>query len=156
MSVIAIVLIILLGIALLLIEFLVLPGITVAGIGGAALMITGVYMTYSHYGVVAGNYTLLGTGVISFVAVAFALRAKTWKRISLNTAIDGKMNTLEPESVKAGDMGVAMTRLAPMGKIKINGQYLEAESRTGYIDEQTEVEVIKVTGSSIIVKHKKK
>ena len=49
MEVLAIILLIFFGIVLLLLEFLVIPGTTIAGIGGILLMAGGVYMSYNIY-----------------------------------------------------------------------------------------------------------
>ncbi len=77
MSVTVIILLILLGIVLFLVEFLLVPGITVAGIGGAILLIGSIIMGYHYHGPVVGNYILLATIVISVVTLYFALKSKT-------------------------------------------------------------------------------
>ena len=50
MTIFAIILLIVLGLVLLLIEFAVIPGITVAGIGGFVLLALSVYIAFSEYG----------------------------------------------------------------------------------------------------------
>ena len=79
MSITAIALIILLGIFLLMIEFLVIPGVTVAGIAGTLLIIGGVYAGYFFYQTPEGNYILLGSIVLIAGVFIFALKTKTWQ-----------------------------------------------------------------------------
>ncbi len=60
------------------------------------------------------------------------------------------------DQIKVGDQGKAMTRLAPMGKIEVNGIIREAKSLDGYVDEHTAIEVVVVKGTRISVKNLKK
>ncbi len=156
MSMTLIIFLIILGIILFLIEFLLVPGITVAGIGGAILMIGGVIMAYHFHGTAAGNYTLIGTAVASFITIYFVLKTKTWNRIMLKTSIDGKVNVVEKENpnVKVGDIGETVTRLNPMGRVLVNGENFEGKSEDVFIDQQSKVEVTKVLSNKIIVKLK--
>ncbi|MCB8994406.1 MAG: NfeD family protein [Bacteroidales bacterium] len=148
-----IILLIVLGILLFLIEFLLIPGITIAGIGGALLTVAGVYMAFDEYGTRIGVLVLLFTLISSLVIFAFSLRAKTWKKAVLNTNIDGNVSDdMGLEHIHEGDRGETIGRLAPMGKIRVNSHVFEAKSQAGYIDPHVPVEVIKVHGSQIIVK----
>lgn len=154
MSVVAIVLIILAGIALLLIEFLVIPGVSVFGIGGFVCLVGGVIASYVFHGNTAGHISLAATVAASVIAIVFAFRRKTWRKMGLNASIDSKIISIEPGKIKSGDSGKAITRLAPMGKVKVNDITCEAKSLSGYIPEDTEIEVIKVSQNQLIVKPK--
>jgi membrane-bound ClpP family serine protease len=146
-------LLILLGIFLFLVEFLLIPGITIAGIGGVILTGTGVFIAFTKYGTDMGLITLAVTLVSSVLILAFSLRSSTWKWAILNTNIDSKASEGPMEGlIKPGDKGEALTRLNPMGKVKVNDIVMEAKSITGFVDPHTEVEVIKLSGSQIIVK----
>ena len=142
------------GIALVLLEFLVVPGVTIAGIGGFALMIAGVYFAYDHYGAPIGHYFLVGVVILSIVMIYFALRSNTWKRLSLKSEITSRTNVHDEEAFHIGDFGITITRMAPMGKVLVNNQSIEATSTGGFIDENTEIEVVKVLQNKLIVKPK--
>jgi len=156
MSVTLIIILILLGVLLFIIEFLLVPGITVAGIGGAILIVGGIIMAYHHHGSTIGNFTLLGTALISFLTVFMVLKSGTWKKIMLKKNISGKVNVVDQTGaeVKIGDMGKTITRLNPIGKVVINGNYFEAQSLNKYIDQKTDIEVIKVLSNKLVVKLK--
>lgn len=149
------VLLILTGIFLILLEVLVLPGISIAGIGGALFLIAGVFYAYSTFGAIGGHVTLASAVVLSVASTVLAFRSKTWKKAMLETEIGGKVDAMKDINLSIGDTGVATSRLAPMGKVKINGKYIEAKSSLGLIDEKTEIEVIKIESTHIIVKPKK-
>jgi len=151
MSITIIIGLILLGVILVTIEFLVIPGITVAGIGGFILMIFANYLAYKNHGASVGNYTLLGTFLINIVVAVLVFRKSTWNHIGLQSEINGKANT-EAEEIKIGDQGKAISRLAPIGKVMINNKLYEVSSQGGFIDEGEEIEVIYVKRSKIIVK----
>ena len=156
MSITVIIILILLGILLFLIEFLLIPGITVAGIGGAILIVGGVIMSYHYHGFAIGNFTLLGTALISFLTLFIVLKSRTWRKIMLQKDISGKVNVVDQTGteVKVGDVGKTITRLNPIGKVVINGNYFEAQSLNKYIDQKTDIEVIKVLSNKIVVKSK--
>ena len=134
-----------------LLEILVIPGTTVAGVGSVILLGLGVYFSYTNYGINTGNIVLGGTVVFLIVALIFSLRARTWKRFMLNSSVDGKVNTIEKE-INVGDIGMTVSSLNPMGKILLNGEYYEAKAINEIINPNTEVRVTSVTGNVLIVK----
>ncbi len=150
-----IIILIVLGILLFVIEFLLVPGVTVAGIGGLVLTVFGVYKAFSDFGSPVGIWVLIGTIILSVFVIAMSLRARTWNRLMLKTNVNGTVDkNLTDDQIKVGDIGVTLTRLAPMGKIRINELVREAKSIEGYIDEHGEVEVVSIEGTRITVKNR--
>jgi len=148
-----IIIMIVLGIILFIIEFLLVPGITVAGIGGLVLTVLGVLKAFNDFGTSTGIWFMIGTIVLSVFIIAISLRAKTWRRLMLNTNINSSVDTdLTEDQIKKGDTGKTITRLNPMGKIMVNDLVREAKSVEGYISQNSEVEVVSVEGTRIIVK----
>ncbi len=156
MSITLIIILILLGIFLFMVEFLLIPGVTVAGIGGAVLLVAAVVLAYRDHGTTVGTIVLVGTFLLFVGAMVMMLKGRTWKSISLSTAIESKVNTPEEEQqkVKAGDTGTTLTRLNPIGKVKIGEQVYEGRSLSGYLDAEEEVEVVRISGHTIVVKPK--
>ncbi len=150
----AIIALIILGIVLILLEFFVVPGITIAGVGGLLMLIGGIFMAYSKYGAPGGHYVLAGT-VFSLILVLYvAFKSKTWKKIALNTEIDSQVKEDLSLKINVGDKGKSISRLAPRGTVLLNGLFVEAESINGLVDENQEIEVVKIKGNKIIVKLK--
>jgi len=148
-----IIILIVLGILLFVIEFLLVPGVTIAGIGGLILTVFGVYKAFNDFGSTVGVWVLIGTILLSVFVIAMSLRARTWNRLMLKTDVKGTVDRdLTEEQVKSGDRGKALTRLAPMGKIMINDLVREAKSTEGYIEEHSHVEVVSIEGTRISVK----
>ena len=154
MSLFAIALVILLGIVLLLIEFLVIPGISVAGIAGFVLMILGLVASYHYHGPETGMYTLLVTAGVSIITIYYVFKKNTWKKVGLKSSIDSRHTPFDNTKIHAGDSGRTITRLAPIGKVIVNDIICEGKSLSGFINENTEIEVTKVLNTQLIVKPK--
>jgi membrane-bound ClpP family serine protease len=143
-----------LGLLLLLIEVLVIPGTALVGIVGAGLMIAGVWSAYASHGNTIGHYVLLGTALSSLMLIYFALKSNTWKKLMLNKELTGKVPTFEKNLINVGDTGTTLSRLAPIGKARINDEIAEVQSTVEMIDENQEITVVKIDGAKILVKLK--
>ncbi|PID92953.1 MAG: hypothetical protein CSA95_09155 [Bacteroidetes bacterium] len=152
LSLTVIAILVLVGLLLLLLEVLVIPGTGAAGIIGFVLIGVAIWQAFAHHGVVAGGVTTAATVVLSVGLIYGALKAKTWKKLSLDDRLDGKVNVVDPEAVKVGDTGVTIGRLAPTGKAEINGKYYEVRTYGGYLEQDTPIEVLKVDRNVIYVK----
>jgi len=155
MSVALIIILIVVGLALMVVEVVVLPGITVAGIAGALLIGCGVFLTFRWFGGTAGTLSLIGTGILFIIFLIYVVRAKTWDRLSLHSEIDSRVNVVDTNDIKTGDKGMTVSRLAPIGKILIHGKIMEGKSEFGLIDENREIEVVHVSESTVIVQESK-
>lgn len=145
-------LVILLGVAFLMAEIFLLPGLTISGIAGFIFLVGGIAYAYMYVGALAGNLTLVITIFLILGLFLYFVKSKSLRRISLTTNIDSKVDTSDLEKIKKGDIGITHSRLNPMGKVFINDMTVEAKSMNGeMIDEDTEVVVIKVDWSNIIV-----
>lgn len=142
---------IILGIILLLIEFTILPGITVAGVGGILLFGYSVYLAFTSYGNLVGFVTLAFVLIASPILVLLLFKGKSGKKMVLNAVVSGVANEINQEKVKIGDVGVTIGRLAPMGKIKVNEEVVEVRSTGAFIDPGEQVRIIHIEKSLITV-----
>jgi membrane-bound ClpP family serine protease len=155
MSVLSIILIICLGFVLFLLEFLIIPGITVAGIAAFILIAGGVICGYIFHGNAIGNLILLITGVSMLALIIVLLKLKTWKHVGLNSTIDSTVGSITDDGLKAGDEGVTVSKLSPIGKAMINGKLFEVRSDGTYVDPNCEIVIIRIEGNKIYIKTKK-
>jgi membrane-bound ClpP family serine protease len=147
-----VIVLIVLGILLLVAEVVVLPGFGFAGIAGGASVIIGIILAYG-IGAVTGHITVFATLILCIIAMYFSLRAKTWQRLSLNKSIDGAVDVSPSQkNIQIGDEGIAITRLSPMGKVRIKNVDLEARSILGFIEHNARIVVLKFEDSKVIVK----
>lgn len=155
MSALVIILIIVLGLFLFVLEFFVFPGVTIAGIGGLIFTSGGIYLAYDTYGSTYGNIALVSTLFVGVIILSLSFRAKTWNRLMLHSQVDGKVETVEKLKVKKGDEGITITRLNPVGKVRVNNELIEGKCPGRFIDENTEVVIKEVYKTYVIVKPKK-
>ena len=148
-----IIMLILVGAVLILMEFMIFPGVNIAGVIGLICIGVGVYFGYSFYGNTTGHVILSLTTLFGIIGTRYALRSSTWKKLSLETKLESSVEGVD-SSVKVGDIGRSVGRLSPMGNVQIREVLVEAESQSGYIDPNKEVEVVKVFKNKIVVKLK--
>ena len=79
---------VLIGVLLLVAELVLLPGISVAGVGALLAFGVAIFYAFFEYGVLWGVVTLTVTVVLAVIAVFVSLRSNTWQRLSLKTTID--------------------------------------------------------------------
>lgn len=151
MILLAIILLILLGLFLLLLEFAVIPGVTIAGIGGVIMLICSVYLGFSQYGTLGGIITLLAILLTAPLMFYYFFRSKAGKKMVLETNIDGKVESFDADKIAVGDSGMSVGRLAPSGKVKVGNQTIDAISTGPFIDQHKPVRVIKILSNKIIV-----
>lgn len=147
-----IIILILVGLLMMILEIIVIPGSGVAGIIGMALMVAGIWISYTKIGTTAGHITLVSTIAINIIGLILTLRSKTWKNAMLNTVVKGKVNEIDTDVLKVGEVGVTISRCAPMGKAKFNNVYYEVTTQSDFVDENQDVEIIRISGNKIYIK----
>lgn len=152
MNILYITLLLLLGALFLLAELLLLPGVTIGALLSLGCYGGAIYLGYALYDPIVGTVVVIVSIISAILTVIFSLRAKTWQRLSLKQNIDS-VSVENPENeVKVGAIGVAVSRIAPMGKVEIEGRRYEAKSADVLIDQREQVEVIGFENTSIIVR----
>ena len=140
---------ILVGVILILVEILLIPGIGIAGILGLASICGSAYYAFAHLGPWTGVIVTVVNIALLAVLICYALRGKTWKRLDLDTVID---KHIKEEEVAVGDRGMAATRLGPIGSARINDKSYEVTSLEGMIDAGTRVEIVHIEHNKIYVR----
>jgi hypothetical protein len=129
------------------------PGM-VLGFIAVVLMIVGIIFSYKDFGNTTGTMVLAGTVVGTIAAVYWSFKSNAWKKLGVQSTVDGKANVLEEGSVKPGDTGRTISRLNPIGKAFINNLQLEVLAQDDFIDEEKDIVVVKLHQNKIYVKLK--
>lgn len=143
---------ILIGLVLIIVEIIFVPGTTVVGIAGFLCMGYGIYQSYALYGNSVGTLTLVGSLLVSALLIYFSFRNRSWERFSLKSEMTGKVNEGYGLNVKVGDRGQSVSSLKPIGKALFDDEEVEVRSNGGYVEENQEIEVLRVEGKRIFVK----
>lgn len=157
-------LLVFLGVLLIVLEVLVLPGMTVAGVAGVIALVAGLGMTLVGSGAtVSSIVAALGRVAISLLlamAGAFALlrmlpRLPFGRRLVLETGMQSNLGySSAPESDRRwmGRAGIALSPLRPAGIAEIDGVRIDVVSDGGFIDAGASIEVTRVDGNRIVVR----
>ncbi|MBR1961208.1 MAG: hypothetical protein IKA34_11700 [Bacteroidales bacterium] len=143
---------ILVGLVLIFAEILLIPGVGVAGILGLLSMGGSCFYAFYEFGNTTGAI-ITAVNIVLVVALAvWILRAKTWKRMALETNIDSKAVSSEASVLAVGDRGRTLTRLAPMGSARFGDYVIEVKALEGMLDPNVDVEVVLIEDNKIYVK----
>ncbi len=142
---------ILAGIVLIIAEVVFIPGTTVVGLLGAIFIVAGVVFAYKQYDNQIGFYVLLGTGVITGVALYLSFRNGAWNKVSNKSAIKSKVNEGMTAHLNEGEEGVTVSALRPMGSADFNGKIFEVKTTGEYVANAIRIKIIKIRVNDILV-----
>lgn len=132
-------------------EIFVLPGFGIAGIVSVICAVVDLALIYTQYGPLWTLISFLFIVLLFAVLLLVMAKTKTIDKISLKTAIDSTNATNAQLSIKVGDQGKAITRLARVGNAEIQGQIVEVKSQGAFINPGTRIKVIHVSQANITV-----
>ncbi|MCE2414355.1 hypothetical protein J4G07_10140 [Candidatus Poribacteria bacterium] len=147
------------GILLVFIEVLILPGFGAAGVPGVILILIGVGVAWSEYGLqMALTYTgatLIGVIPLAIVGLSVMRATPVGKTFILGKTQNKAEGFHAPPSELenlVGKSGKTLTPLRPAGAALINGHRVDIVTQGEYVPADTEVEVIFVEGSRVVVR----
>jgi membrane-bound ClpP family serine protease len=146
-----IVFLLLLGIFFLIVELFFIPGITLAGLAALASYAAAIYLAFTQISVLSGTLTLVAAVILSGLAIWLFLRSHALDKMALTTDIDSKIDPLQGLNIAVGDTGHSVSRLAPMGKVKIGDSVVEAKTQGEFIDQNVKIVVREVYTTNLLV-----
>ena len=142
------------GLILFIIEVFLLPGISIAGIISAVCLLYANYYAFDTLGTVPGCITL-AISAIGVIGITIWFKAFQWFRtvdkLSLKKTIDYRPEPLKGLDLKAGDEGVALTRLALIGNAEFNGRIIEVRSSGDFIEQKSKIRVERILDGIVLV-----
>ena len=142
---------IIVGLIFLFAEILLVPGVGFVGILGLLSLVGSSLYAFLQMSTSAGAIVTAINVTLVVCLTIYVLRAKTWKRLSLDTNIDAKAVELNSD-ITTGDRGVTVSRLAPIGTVRFEANMVEVKALEGIIDPDVEVEVVLIEDDKIYVK----
>tara|TARA_B100000029_G_scaffold118498_2_gene111638 strand:+ start:2930 stop:4279 length:1350 start_codon:yes stop_codon:yes gene_type:complete len=152
------------GLALLMLELLVIPGFGVAGLGGIGLLLYGLYllllpevpvgdeiMSQATDGFLIG---LIGAAIGLYLLGRLMIKTKFWEQLTspdIQKKEDGYTTTFGWESL-VGETGTADTDLHPSGWVKVDDQRVFVVSEGEFVEKGKSVQILKVDGNRIVVR----
>ncbi len=165
------ILVFLVGLGLLLLEIFVVPGFGVTGISGIILMVAALVLTMTFnigFDFSFSAPELFIKYLFLVIAACFAgfllslwlgkklITADTrYGSLALKTNMDTDKGFVAQDmnlTQYVGKQGIASTLLRPVGKVEINGEYLDATSEVGFINKGEEIVVTRFENAQLFVK----
>ena len=145
---------ILIGFMLILIEIFLIPGITLAGIGGGLAILGGVFYAYRYLGLTEAAWCLGASLVLGAVLLRFVIKTGSWRRMVLHTKESGdegfRSTRFELEAL-VGKEGVAVTPLRPSGTATIEGERINVVTEGSFVERNSKIVVVEVEGNRVVV-----
>ena len=139
------------GVFLILIEIIFIPGTTVFGIVGFLTFFLSSYIAFNTFGNQVGLVILLISTIILLITVVYTLNSKTWEKLSLQKVNRSKFNKGKIKLLKIGDEGKAISSLKPYGKGVFDGKIYEIKTNGNFVKEQNKIKIIDILQNKIIV-----
>lgn len=139
------------GLILFIIEVFLLPGISIAGIISAICLLYANYYAFDTMGTLPGCITLAISAIGVIAITVWFMRSKTVDKLSLKQTIDYKPEPLKGLNLKAGDEGIALTRLALIGNAEFDGNIIEVRSTGDFIEEKSRIRVNRIRDGIVLV-----
>ncbi len=146
----------LIGLALIIVELIFIPGTTVVGLLGLVFSIAGIVVCYRHFGNATGFYVLIGMLTVSLGTLFISFRTGAWTRFSLKSSMDSKVNEGMLAMVSIGDEGITLSSLRPIGKAEFNQKTYEVKTSGTYLDSGEKVKITQIESHQIVVEPLKK
>ncbi|HEX6298091.1 MAG TPA: NfeD family protein [Burkholderiales bacterium] len=146
------------GVALLLVEVLVIPGFGFAGMLGIAALVAALVMSVVGSGATPEFFMFAAARIVfsllvalaaSFVMLRYMPRTRFGRQLILDTGL-----ATEPEADRRwlGKRGHASSPLRPAGIAEIEGERVDVVSEGELIEPGDEIEVMRVDGNRIVVR----
>lgn len=139
------------GLGLIIVELVFIPGTTVVGLLGLIFTIVGIVISYSHFGDTTGFYILMGTSVTTLVALFYSFRTGAWTRFSLKSSMNSKVNEGMLSTLTVGDEGTTRSALRPMGTAEFGNQQYEVRSLGSFVESGSRIKIVQILSNQIIV-----
>lgn len=140
----------LVGVALLAIEVVILPGVGLVGLLGLAGVGAAIWVAYAMIGPAYAGVSLAGAVVASAAAFWLLPRTKVGRSMVLETATTARVG--DPRLAElVGKEGVALTPLRPAGTVEVDGRPVDVVTDGEYVERGSRVRVVVVRGSRVQV-----
>jgi len=150
MTALIVALIVITGFIFLVIELFFIPGFSIPGLVGLAMIGYGIFKAKMVYGTTGALITLAASLVAAFILIRVALKSRTLKSVRLDYTEEG-ISAVDDYSGLVGLEGTTITPLRPAGMADIGGKRCDVVTEGGFIEKNSPVRVLKVDGKLIIV-----
>jgi membrane-bound ClpP family serine protease len=148
----AIISLIIIGLILVIIEILFVPGTTVVGVVGLIISAVGIFFSFTHFETETAWVILVVAVILNFAALVYGLQSGVWKKMALTSEINSRAHDDRLLGLTIGMEGRTISDLRPFGKAEFENKIYEVKSDSGYVSVGTKVIIAKLKDNTITVK----
>ena len=140
------------GLILLMVEMLFIPGTTIVGFLGFLVSIAGVVFAFLKFDYNTALWITAGAAVVNLGAVWYGFSSGVWNKFSLKSSMQGGAFDGRTAGLQVGMKGKAISDIKPFGKGIFGDIMYEVKSEEGFIEVGKNVEIVKIDQNKILVK----
>ncbi|MBD8490367.1 NfeD family protein [Echinicola sp. CAU 1574] len=142
----------LVGLVLVLLEVVFVPGTTLVGILGIIFSGLGVYYSFQHYDFQVAMYVLGGAVLANVGVILYGFKSGVWKRFSLKDTVSSRAYDDRLAGLTVGQEGKTISDIKPYGKAEFGDKIYEVKSNMGFISAGQKVQIQQLENNRIIIK----
>ena len=139
------------GLLLIIVELIFVPGTTIVGILGLILTAIGIWIGYTALGTNTGHLILAVTVLLGGLAFFYSFRSDSWTRFALKEQNRGRVNEDYQHALAVGEDGKTVSALRPQGRALFANQHHEVQTEGEFLAPNTPVRIIRLSQNKIIV-----
>jgi membrane-bound ClpP family serine protease len=139
------------GLLFLAAEVVFIPGTTIVGLIGFALLAVGIWYGYRDLGTTQGHVALASVALVASLILYIGLKPKNMARVALNDVNDAAVQDARWPDVAPGTTGRALSALRPSGTVLFGAERREVVTRGEFVPAGSEVRVLGIEQNRIVV-----
>ncbi len=147
---------VLVGLALVVVEVSLVPGLNVIGVGGVVGMAVGVVLSFVEFGLAGGLVVLVGTVAAAGGLFYVLWESGAWDKFILTDSLsrdhEADRAADETRARLLGQTGVAITPLRPAGVAEVGGERLEVSTEGAFVSAGSRLRVVAIDRRRTIVR----
>jgi len=145
-----VIVLILTGLALVVVEVLVIPGFGLIGLLGGGAILAGGWISYSQLSPSAGVIAWAGGLAAAGLMLWLLPKTRAARKMVLQARHEGAAS--DPALAQlVGQEGITITALRPAGTARFDGRPVDVVSDGQFVEQDTPVRVVQVEGARVVV-----
>lgn len=139
------------GIVLIVVEILFVPGTTFVGVIGFCLMAWGIWQSSQLYGVFTGAMVGLASLIVLVCTFYLGYKKGVWKNFALRQNNDVQIHLNLNKKVYVGQLGHSISALRPTGTAHFEQHKVEVQTFGEFLESNMPIKIIEIKGNEIFV-----
>ncbi|MEX2593111.1 MAG: NfeD family protein [Anditalea sp.] len=139
------------GIILVLVEVLFVPGTTLVGVLGVIVTAVGIYYGFRAFDYEVALSLLVLAVIANLLVIVYGFRSGVWNKFSLKETMTSRSFDDRLLGLEIGQKGKTVSDFKPYGEAEFGDKIYEAKSERGFLPRGTEVYITRLENNRIII-----